>query len=224
VTAHSTRAQTRAADGCARDRNDELVRALPDYRRWLFRVAYDLSPVGSSDVEDLVQEGYIAMWRALGTYDPKQGALPTWITNAARMRMKDVAFGSGQFFGRPETRGARSVEATVSTDALVEDNPAALDMLLDFSDLAESATFAYHAGEIAEAIDRLSPAQRRYVIARFWLGLDGTARSPELRRLCALVPELRRGSSLWLGTSDQRGARDRLAADLAHLAVLVVAA
>lgn len=193
-------------------RDAQLAAALPDYRRWLHRVANDLLPPESPDHDDIVQEGYVAMWRALGTYDPARGTLPSWLTGAARLRMHEVAHGHGQWTGRPATRGSRSVEAAVSLDALTAADPdhPSLAVMLD------DVEAAYHHGEIAEAIASLSPAQRRYVFARFWLGLDPAARTPEMRALVAEVPVLRQ-RWLWSGTSKQRGARQRLAERLAHL-------
>jgi hypothetical protein len=149
----------------------------------------------------------------MGTWNPAKGALPSWLTKAAELRMTQIAYGHGTWLGKPSSRGSRPVEEDVILDNY--DNP---DTLFDAVDSPAGIELAYHEGEIAEALDALSPAQRRYVVARFWLGLDPASRTPEMQRLCALVPEMRRGSSLWLGTTGQRGARQRLADALAHLA------
>jgi len=204
-------------DQMAETMSDDAAGVLQDYRRWLHAAAYRFRAPGSPDHDDLVQEGYIAMWRALSTYNPSCGALPSWLTRAAEMRMTDLVYGHGQWTGRPQTRGSRSVEAD-SLDAeiggLDGDAPPALGV--DDS-LDERVVWAYHEGEIAAALDTLSPAQRRYVLARFWCGLNPRDRAPGHRALIRLVPELRRGY-LWHGTSHQKGARQRLAEALAHLA------
>jgi RNA polymerase sigma factor (sigma-70 family) len=76
-----------------------ITRVLPDYRRWLYREAYAMIPATSADLEDLVQEGAIALWRALGTYDPDKGSLPAWLTRTARRRMLDVRSGRARATG-----------------------------------------------------------------------------------------------------------------------------
>lgn len=194
-----------STDGPAR--TEDLVGVLPDYRRWLYAVAYDLLPDGSPDVDDLAQEGHVAMWRAIEAWDPDRGSLPSWLTGAARLRMRAIAHSKGQWTGRPETRGSASVRPVASVDA-VEDE---LDALTAGYDVAEAVVMAYHHGEIAAALDALTPAQRRYVLARFWAGVDPASRSPGTRRIAALIPELSR-PGLWAGT------RAVLAERLAHLA------
>lgn len=192
-------------------RHDDIERVLPDFRRFLYAVAHRLDRTGQH-VDDLAAEGSIAMWRAMGTYDPTKGALASWLTRAAELRMTEVAWRRRPWTGQPAHRGARSVQDTPVLDGF--DTP---DVLFEAVDALEGVELAYHHGEIAKALDTLSPSQRRYVLARYWLGLDPTSRAPEMKRLCALVPEMRRASALWLGTTGQRGARDRLAEALAHL-------
>ena len=48
---------------------------LREYLGWLRKVAGNLIGFGHPDLQDLVQEGYIAMWRALKTYNPASGPL-----------------------------------------------------------------------------------------------------------------------------------------------------
>jgi RNA polymerase sigma factor (sigma-70 family) len=164
--------------------------------------------------DDLVQEGRIAMWRAMDTYDPTKCALPFWLTNAAKMRMKDVAYGSGKPTGHEAMRGRKEAKASTSMDALVEEG--GMEAMLGLSDTFHNVELAYHHGEIWEAIESLSPSQRRYVIARFWMGLDPSSREAGQMEARKMVPEISR-RYLWTGSSKQVGARDRLAEALAHL-------
>lgn len=152
---------------------------VADYERWLHRVANDIGR--PEDHDDLVQEGRIAMWRALESYDETLGSLPSWLTEAARMRMKDLAWKHGQPLGRPATRGSREVESGTSLDAYDEDVVEAL--------LGHVET-AYHDGEVLDAIRELTPAQQQYVFLRFWGGLDPRSRAPEIRALVAEFPVL----------------------------------
>lgn len=204
-------------------RNQTLADCLPDYRRWLYRVAHDLTASYAGHytavaADDLVQEGYVAMFRALDTYDPGRGALPSWLTGAARLRMREVASGhSPQSSNLPADRTTSRPPIVDSTDRMAEHDSDLLDQLTTTGDGLDGVVFAYHDGEIAQAIDRLPPAQRRYVLARFYAGLDPTSRQPDMRALVNLVPELA-DRHLWGG---RNGAKERLARDLAHLAPLV---
>lgn len=80
---------------------------LSAYHRWLYRIAADMLPGGFLDpeIDDLVQEGRIAMWKAFDRYDDCKGTLAPWMTNAARLRMKDVAHGHGKYTGHTGRRG-----------------------------------------------------------------------------------------------------------------------
>lgn len=40
-------------------------------------------------------------------------------------------------------------------------------------DLLDNIVAAYHRGEVAQALDVLTPAERKYVVLRFWHGLSG---------------------------------------------------
>lgn len=106
---------------------------LADYHNWLYKTAAELLRGGyhDPDIDDVVQEGRIAMWRALDTYDDCKGTLAPWLTNAARMRMKDVAIGHGRWTGHTGRRGV--------TDALGKGVPRALalDVLMTDAEFDE---------------------------------------------------------------------------------------
>lgn len=182
--------------------DDQIIGA---YHKWLHKMANVYLDPTDERHDDLVQEGRIAMWKALQTWDPERVALPTWLTGAAKLRMKDVAFGHGRDTGHEALRGTQHVEPVTSIDAF--EDP---DVLLSAGESLEGVELAYHYGEIYKALEDLSPAQRRYVYARFWLGLDPTSRKPEMRELVAQVPEL---AERW----HWQRARERLRESLAHL-------
>lgn len=202
---------------------------LADYTGWLHHYANRLRVWWDADHDDLVQEGQVAMWRALDTFDPDRGALPSWLTMKAATRMRDVAWRGHPWFGQPvegraeptergkaareaireylkahpEASGAQIAaavnlsEATVSyhrkrlhtdtvlvapdvlsLDALMEELPGGFDVA-GADDVAWAVIEAYHEGEIAELLDVLTPAERRYVELRFWHGLGTKAMTEE---------------------------------------------
>jgi RNA polymerase sigma factor (sigma-70 family) len=169
--------------------DDEILRG---YLGWLRVAAGNLTGFDSPDLQDLVQEGYIAMWRALRTYNPAQGKLDYWLKFKSLNRMKTIAIRAAEHHGLHPA-----------------DDEAALEVLAA-PDVLEQVEIAYHDGEIAAAIDRLAPQQRRYVIARFWLGLTGN----EMVTLGVFSYD---PSALW--NSRRNGARWKLREDLKHLAL-----
>jgi len=164
---------------------------LASYRLWLLKMATVLLPGRRCDWHDLAQEGHIAMWRALRTYDPSRGALASWLTTAARMRMTDVVR-RGVYTGMPHHRG-RPRHVDIPTAEL---EPAGVSTLI------EGVELAYHRGEILDALGRLSPQQREYVLLRFW----GGATYGELVTRFGFNP-----GAIW------HVARGRLRKQLAHL-------
>lgn len=129
---------------------------VAEYEGWLHAVANRmLGWSGHPDHPDLVQEGRIAIWRAEATFDPDLGAAPAWVTKAAEMRMRDLAHGHGQPFGREATRGKREVEVVVHLEELVEPD----ELTPAQADIAEIAMWAYHSGQINRAISVLTCAQ-----------------------------------------------------------------
>lgn len=168
---------------------------LAGYRNWLYKTATVLLGPAHPDLDDLAQEGYIAMWRALDSYDAARGPLPYWLTFKARGRMLDVL----KLWGRqPRTV---SLDADRETGRLVD--------WLAAPETAGEVEFAYHHGELKEAIDALTPAQRRYVIARFWGGLSDA-------QMVAYGVFGYDAHALW--SSPVNGARSKLVTALEHLA------
>lgn len=136
---------------------------LKDYRRWLYKVAQGLAQ-DSHTQEDLVQEGWVAMWKALSTFDPTKGALPSWITKAALLRMTDVVR-RGTYTGKPSRAGKKG---------MIEQFPQPADPtwgwmdVVEAPDLIDSVMMAYHDGDFAAAFSDLTQAEREYVYTRFW--------------------------------------------------------
>lgn len=175
---------------------------LGEYRPWLYKVANRLLSPGHPDLDDLVQEGYIAMWKAEKSFSPEKGKMDWWLKFKAHRRMLTIVQRR-----RLEEDLSLNKKVRVNNHGGTEESLELQD-LLAAPDLLESIEMAYHTGEIAEAIDSLSPAQRKYVYARFWLGLSGK----EMQDLGVFGYD---PSALW--TRKSNGARDKLGKELAHL-------
>jgi RNA polymerase sigma factor (sigma-70 family) len=181
---------------------------LTEYRPWLYKQAHALLSPGDPEVEDLVQEGYISMWKALGTYKPDSGSLPSWLTSKARFRMIEVVQRKN-WSGQPSRQHGRNPATSpklLSLDASTGDGITLAD-ILPGNDTMESVMEAYHHGEIYDAISSLTPAQREYVYARFWNGLTTAEMKAEI---FGYDP-----SALW--NSQRNGARMKLAEKLSRI-------
>ena len=155
---------------------------IDNYHSWLYKMARVYRSFDLNDHDDLVQEGRVAIWKALDTYDPALGALPSWLTTAAKMRMLEVVkrgnwTGTRGIKGRRREPPAIPVEIT-DHDRIRSDTPD-VDALMDVR---------------AAVAEIPSPYVRRAIFDRFWLdepvnnGLWYRAK-PELRaRLAHLRP------------------------------------
>lgn len=80
-----------------------IAKTLPQHRGWLLSMARSMLDVRHPAVEDLAQEGYIAMWRATETFDDTRDVpLSVWLQMSARRRMLDVVTRRERLTGAPE--------------------------------------------------------------------------------------------------------------------------
>ena len=149
------------------------------------------------------------MWKALKTYDSEKGAMPSWLTTAAKLRMTDV-LRRDTWTGTPSQRGhVREKPASpVDTqwdwvDELVGSSPDVLDSVL----------WGYHQGEILRALNSLTKEQREYVFLRFWVGYGGQ-KGPSLKKHFGK-------DVTYLWADPKTGAKVRLRELLAHLSLSV---
>lgn len=121
-----------------------------NYEAWLHHTARQMD--AGYVTEDLVQEGRIAMWRN----EQRRGQSNAgWMTQAARQRMRDVAWNGRSQWGSERTGKTHSVVPVASVDEFEGDwwGPSE-------ADFAEAAAMAYHHGELARAIAGLSSTQQ----------------------------------------------------------------
>jgi len=113
--------------------------------------------------DDLAQEGWVAVWRALPTVPvhllSDADALEGWCIGVARNKMRNWI--------RDELAAPRrGLNNETSTGALFE--------ALSHSESLEAVDLGYHEGRLSLALDALPPGQREYVLSRFWLGIPTT--------------------------------------------------
>lgn len=159
-----------------------IEQVLPDYRAWLRKVASGILGPTHEALDDLVQEGYIAMWRAVETFDPDQAPADFWIKRSAHQRMLLVVRRHMSWTGLPDRRtdgghGGNVPDRPVLSFAALNEHQIDYDPQdIMAGDAIEKAALGYHDGEILWALNQLAPREREYVVRRFWQGLTG----PEL--------------------------------------------
>lgn len=145
---------------------------------WLRSVARRFPPMMPSRIEDLAQEGWIAIWRGLQILDTKSpedmpDSIDKWLKRCAVNRMHNVV--------NSWTCEGRNAYTAIGIDYQSLDNPT--ETTSPFYDALYAALsvnlgdieMAYHHGEIMDAINRLPKAQKAYVLRKFWHGWSPTA-------------------------------------------------
>lgn len=132
------------------------------YRPWLRVTARELCLYylgHARDAEELAQEGWISLWRALRKDD---GSTPQsyWLKRCARSGMLHVL------------KAWIAQKRDVRKCAPVDTTPGEINMWtqLEAAPALTEIEQAYHDGEIRQAIERLPRAQRSYIERRFWHG------------------------------------------------------
>ncbi len=111
-----------------------------------------------SDAEDLTQEAFLKLYRALGSFDPAKGGFQTWITTLTRNLLVD------HFRRTRQDRATDSLDVTVSGE---EDGPTRAEQLPDtrrtqHDQIAQLQLRAH----IQHALQQVSPELREAVILR----------------------------------------------------------
>ena len=112
------------------------------------------------EAEEVVQDAFLAAWRAGHTYDPARGSARTWILTLVRNRAIDVV----------RARQRRPVQP--------------LDERLDrpdSSDVPLQAMLNVDAARVAEALHRLPPEQRTVIELAYSSGLSHTEIAARLK-------------------------------------------
>jgi RNA polymerase sigma factor (sigma-70 family) len=143
--------------------------------RWLHFMANKLKPWYDANHDDIFQEGWIAMWQAIETYKPSKVPIEAWIYRKAKSRMIDFVFQDKPAFGSEGNRGRWKPKDNVSLDAILEAGDGARADILGDAIVSDESLVgveqAYHEGDIMDALNRLSPKEREFVVLKFWGGL-----------------------------------------------------
>jgi RNA polymerase sigma factor (sigma-70 family) len=120
--------------------------------------------------EELLQDVYVAAWKAAGGFDAARAQPMTWLTAIARNRAID------------SLRRASAQPKTVSTTPVDDDGPPDEGPADDAPGPAELLDRASHARALGACMERLSPSQRQSVALAFFDGLSHAEVADHLRQ------------------------------------------
>jgi RNA polymerase sigma-70 factor (ECF subfamily) len=120
--------------------------------------------------EELLQDVYVAAWKAAGGFDAARAQPMTWLTAIARNRAID------------SLRRANAQPRTVSTTPLDDDGPADEGMADEAPGPSELLDRAGRARALSACMERLSPSQRQSVALAFFDGLSHAEVADHLRQ------------------------------------------
>lgn len=180
---------------------------IKKHKGWLWHMARSLEH-NIERQKDVYQTGAIAMWRASNTFDPEKGGLEGHCRHAARLKMREYAFGRApQTVVAPDHPLSRTKASPERKEFAADSDSMVWDYLqTDFPD----PSVVYHQAEIMEALKSLSPGTKRYIYYRFWEGKT----NQEIKGILGYDP-----SGLW--TAKPYGAKMVLQERLQHLKELV---
>lgn len=121
--------------------------------------------------EDLLQEIYMAVWKAAASFDAARSQPLTWLTHIARNRAID-SLRRAQTQPRTESLSPHTDDDGADPhEALADEGPGPLDLLGRVSEKRE----------LEQCMDRLTPPQRQSVALAFFDGLSHAEVAAHLR-------------------------------------------
>jgi len=156
--------------------------------------------------EELLQEVYVAVWKAAGQFDAARSQPLTWLVSIARNRAIDS-------LRRAQTQ-PMLLSATRGSDDEDDDGPDAIEREADAgAGPLELLDRACQARELTRCIEGLSAAQRQSVALAFYDGLSHAEVAEQLRQPLGTVKSwLRRGLLALRDCLDAAVERDTVAA------------
>ena len=168
-----------AAMAQAGDR-EALLKLWTQVRRMVYQQAMRWAGVGGTTLEDLEQAGFIAVLRAVDTYDPTKAKLSTYLFQRLRAELS-AATGYNSKRSRFDP-----LQNAVSLDAPLEDSEDATlaDFIPDPAAAAEMDGMEVRIG-VAAILAELPEEQQRAVRGKYWhdLTVDKKTLNAAMKRL-----------------------------------------
>jgi len=154
-----------------------------------------------AQAEDLLQEIYVSVWKAAGSFDAARSQPLTWMTHIARNRAID-SLRRAKAQPRLESSTRDDDERPDATDATADEGPGPLELLGRASD----------ARELSQCMDQLSAPQRQSVALAFFDGLSHAEVAEQLKEPLGTVKSwVRRALQTLKGCLERGVGRDNQA-------------
>ena len=149
--------------------------------------------------EDLLQEVYVSVWKAAGSFDAARSQPLTWLTHIARNRAIDSLRRAQTQPQLESTTRDEDDERPDASEALADPNPGPLELL----------GLASQKRELSACMERLTPPQRQSVALAFFDGLSHAAVAAQLREPLGTVKSwVRRALATLKGCLDRAAVKD----------------
>lgn len=150
VSTHAPRADLPEGAAAPPPALDDLEALYEAYHRQALGLAYRVLD-DAAEAEEVVQEAFLAVWRAGGSYDPARGSVRTWLLTLVRNRAIDV-------IRARQRRPVRSLDEAPDP--------------VDPSDVPTQVSLSVDSAAAGRALEALPPDQRTAVELAFLGGLS----------------------------------------------------
>ena len=148
--------------------------------------------------EDLLQEVYVSVWKAAGSFDAARSQPLTWLTHIARNRAID-SLRRAQTQPQMESTTRDDDERPDAADTMADNAPGPLELL----------GLASQKRELSACMERLTAPQRQSVALAFFDGLSHAEVAAQLREPLGTVKSwVRRALATLKGCLDRAAVRD----------------
>ena len=149
--------------------------------------------------EDLLQEVYVSVWKAAGSFDAARSQPLTWLTHIARNRAIDSLRRAQTQPQIESTTRDEGDERPDASEALADPNPGPLELL----------GLASQKRELSACMERLTAPQRQSVALAFFDGLSHAEVAAQLREPLGTVKSwVRRALATLKGCLDRAAVKD----------------
>ena len=155
------------------------------HERFVFKKIRSMSKVSGSDMNELLQEGRIALLRAIELYDPEQSAFTTYLAQWLRKPI-DTRLSSDPIIRNPMgKKRARKIRVSNLDEPICDDGSLLSDMVASDEPSPEAQFLTKQiVARVRAAIENksagLSAVQRKTIEMRFFGGVDTSKAAGEL--------------------------------------------
>ena len=160
---------------------DRIVELWHQVRRMVYKQAARWAGLGGTTIEDLTQAGFIAMLRAVDTYDPTKAKFSTYLFQRLRAEFSAATGQHTKQARLDPLQNAVSLDSPLTDD---DDSDTFADLIPDPAAEAAIEGMDVRLG-VAEVLAELPEEQRRVIRDRYWndIPVDARTHAAAMKRL-----------------------------------------